>query len=258
MKKTILTFFVLLGLTAVNAQSNGIEIRLDGTGNDISGGGHAVNLTQNSPEVTGGSPVEPHFYVINKTGSNQQWRIARKKISVPATWVDQLCWPPTCFPTSGALYITPSTVNNPAPIIVNGTSTTTNNEVAELKPRITIDPSTAAAAVYRFYIISASTGAYMDSVDLTINLTLSLSQAKLAPSVSLTPNPANESLTLSMGMVETGTIRIVDVLGNEIYHDGFSNSSKIIDVSDFKNGVYFVIIDAAGLKSVNRKLIVKH
>jgi hypothetical protein len=50
----------------------------------------------------------------------------------------------------------------------------------------------------------------------------------------------------------------MDVLGNIIYRDIITNGSKLIDVSDFKNGVYFVVIDPVGMKPTNRKLIIKH
>ena len=51
---------------------------------------------------------------------------------------------------------------------------------------------------------------------------------------------------------------IVDALGNVVYNEQIANGTKSIDVSNFKNGVYFVIIDPSDAKPVNRKLIIRH
>ncbi|MBP6091647.1 MAG: T9SS type A sorting domain-containing protein [Crocinitomicaceae bacterium] len=260
MNKNILTLsmFSLLTFATVKAQSSGIEIQLDGTGSNLAGTVHSVSLNSNSPEIAGNTPFEIHFDVTNNTGQDQQLRITRKKINVPTTWVDQLCWPPSCFPTgSGLSYITPNTAGNPAPIIVNGTHLTTNGETAELKPRITIDQSTATSALYRFYV-TTTTGAFLDSIDLSINFTLGIQSIKQAPVITLAPNPASENITVSTGIIDNATVQIMDVLGNIVYKDVITNGSKQIDVSDFKNGVYFVVIDPVGMKPTNRKLIIKH
>jgi hypothetical protein len=260
MIKNILTiaFLSVLTLTSVSAQTSGIEIRLDGIGNDLAGTTHFVTLNPNSPEIAGNTPLEVHFDVTNNTGQDQQLRITRKKINVPTTWVDQLCWPPSCYPTgNGVSYITPNTAGNPAPTIVNGTHMTANNETAELKPRITIDQSTATSALYRFYVTTTN-GAFLDSIDLSINFTLGIQSIKQAPVITLAPNPATEYITISTGIIDNATVQIMDVLGNIIYRDVITNGSKLIDVSDFKNGVYFVVIDPVGMKPTNRKLIIKH
>ena len=160
-----------------------------------------------------------------------------------------MCWPPSCFPTgSGISYITPNTAGNPAPIIVNGSQLTTNGETAELKPRITIDQSTATSALYRFYVTTTN-GAFLDSIDLSINFTLGIQSIKQAPVITLAPNPATENITVSTGIIDNATVQIMDVLGNIIYRDVITNGSKLIDVSDFKNGVYFVVIDPVGMTS---------
>lgn len=257
MKKIILslTAFATLTLSSVFAQ-DGIEIRLDGIGADISGGVHTISLYATSPDLAGGV-YEVHFDVTNNTGSNQQWRVTRKKMSVPATWTDQVCWPPQCYPTSGDVYITPHTAGNPAPIIVDGTATTTNAELAELKPRITPDPAAASSALYRYYITSLA-GVYMDSIDVSINYVLGVTTLKQTPSLTISPNPADENVSIALGGFENSSVKIVDVLGNVVYNESINNGTKSIDVSNFKNGVYFVLVEAPGIKSFNRKLIIRH
>ena len=258
MKRIILNIsvFCTLVLSGVQAQ-DGISIQLDGAGPDISGGTHSLDLYATSPEMVGGV-LDVHFLVTNTTGSDQQWKITRKKINVPASWTDQVCWPPLCYNTSGDLYSTPNSGGNPAPIIVDGTATTTNAEVAELKPRITPNQSAASYALYRYYITEAVGGAYVDSVDLSINFVLSVTTLKQTPIINVNPNPADEYVNISLGSIENSQIKIVDVLGNVVYNESVANGTKSIDVTGFKNGVYFVMIEALGIISTSRKLIVRH
>jgi hypothetical protein len=58
--------------------------------------------------------------------------------------------------------------------------------------------------------------------------------------------------------IETASVRIVDVLGNVLLKESTINGSKRLDVSNFRNGVYFVIVESHGTKSITRKVIVKH
>ena len=154
MKQIILSvaaiFTVLIG---VYAQS-GVEIRYNGVGNNLAGSSLDLYLYGSSPELVGGI-IDVKFVVTNNTGADKQWKITRKEISVPSTWIDQLCWPPSCYPSVDGLFTTPSTVGSPAPIVLNGTSTATTslgNLEAEMKPRITPDPAVNSYAHYRYYI----------------------------------------------------------------------------------------------------------
>lgn len=128
----------------------------------------------------------------------------------------------------------------------------------ELKPRITIDLNAATTGHYRYYINDVATGDYLDSIDLEVNFVLAVAPIKQNATISLSPNPASENVAVSLGSADNGTVRIVDVLGNVVYNETIYSGSKNIDVSNFKNGVYFVIIDPADAKPVNRKLIVRH
>ncbi|TNF46409.1 MAG: T9SS type A sorting domain-containing protein [Bacteroidetes bacterium] len=261
MKKTLLSACLISFSVAAFAQ-DGIEIHYNGAGPDISGGTHEVNLYASSPDVT---PIdantvlyEAHFDVTNNTGSDQQWRITRWAMVMPSTWpADQLCWPPLCYNATGEFYITPSSQGNPAPIVVNGTDQTTNSELAEIKPRITIDVNNASYAHFRYYVTDAIGGNYVDSVDLTINFTLGVNSPKLTPALSLAPNPANDQLNLTLSNT-SGTVKIVDVLGNVVYMNQASEGSNPINTSNFRNGVYFVTVEGIEGKSLTRKLIVKH
>jgi hypothetical protein len=157
------------------------------------------------------------------------------------------------------LFTTPSTVGSPAPTILNGTSTATTslgNLEAEMKPRITPDPSVNSYAHYRYYINEG--GAYVDSVDLKINYTLGITTSKQTPVLTLMPNPADNYVTVSTGTAGNATMKVVDVLGNVVMTTVITDGTETINIGDFKNGVYFIQVESSEAKLMTRKLIVRH
>jgi len=260
MRKHVL-FLAFSGLLAAfsMAQGDGISIQLDGTGPDISGGSHFVNLYGTSPELNGGI-LEVHFVVTNTTGTDKQWKITRKKINVPSSWIDQICWPPLCYNASGDVYMTPNSGGNPAPTIVNGGNTTTDALLAELKPRITPDLNNAGYSIYRYYITDVVSNAYVDSVDLNVNFVLGVTTAPKpqAPAVSLSPNPANDHVTITLSNDNNGSVRITDALGKVVMTENIYNGQKHLNISDLKSGVYIVLVESPGVKPLTKKLIVRH
>ena len=57
--------------------------------------------------------------------------------------------------------------------------------------------------------------------------------------------------------IENTSVKMIDVLGNEIMKGSFKGT-KTIDVSEFRNGIYFIIVEAPGAKTINKKVIVRH
>ena len=62
---------------------------------------------------------------------------------------------------------------------------------------------------------------------------------------------------ISSNEVDNSNVKIVDVLGNVVYTETISATKKI-DLSDFKNGIYFITIETSDSKISNRKLIIRH
>ena len=98
----------------------------------------------------------------------------------------------------------------------------------------------------------------MDSVDLEVNFTMGVSSIKQEVSVSIAPNPATDFVSINLNGIETAAIKIVDVLGNTVFRDSYFSGVKKIDVSNFKNGIYFVMIESNGIKTMTRKVVIKH
>lgn len=244
MKKLILftAVFALLSLSAIS------QVRITKTDDTTNYVGKTITINVDSTDK---GWVENGFLILdleiyNKSIEQQSWRVTRSLISVPTDWVDQLCLPSgNCYPTSNDIWTTP-------------VSFTVNSEdTAKINLHIIPTKEKAATGTYRYYLGDGET--YSDSVDVQVNYTLlaGLKTVKANSSLSISPNPANDYVVISNNLVENGTVKIIDILGNVVYTDSMIASKKI-DVSDFKNGVYFITIENGNAKIANRKLVVRH
>ena len=95
--------------------------------------------------------------------------------------------------------------------------------------------------------------AFFGSAQLESNTEVS----KNTISFSVIPNPASDFIYITLNGAENSSIKIIDILGNNLYFETISTSKKI-DISDFKNGIYFISIESSDSKIASRRLIVKH
>lgn len=242
-----LAFFICV--FGFNAQ-NTISIEIPGTNTDISGQTHEVALTTTDP-------VEVSFDLINNTGSTHQWRITRDKISVPTTWSDFLCWGHCTDQFGGTCYA--ANVSDPwtTPANPSVLFDINNSECGKLK--VTVNPydwNTNGQAHYRYYLSDDGTN-FSDSVDLVLSYTAALKPVKEEISVNIGPNPAADYVQITMNGVEVANIKIMDALGTTISKETLISSKKI-NVSELRNGVYFVVIEIPGTKTITRKVIIRH
>ena len=71
------------------------------------------------------------------------------------------------------------------------------------------------------------------------------------------PNPATDYIQITMNGVESANLKIMDALGTTISKEAITSKKKI-NVSDLRNGVYFVVIEIPGSKTITRKVIIRH
>ena len=249
MKFLFLYLAFFLCVFGLNAQ-NTISIEIPGTNTDISGQTHEVALTTTDP-------VEVSFDLINNTGSTHQWRITRDKISVPTTWSDFLCWGHCTDQFGGTCYA--ANVSDPwtTPANPSVLFDINNSECGKLK--VTVNPydwNTNGQAHYRYYLSDDGTN-FSDSVDLVLSYTAALKPVKEEISVNIGPNPAADYVQITMNGVEAANIKIMDALGTTISKETLISSKKI-NVSELRNGVYFVVIEIPGTKTITRKVIIRH
>jgi hypothetical protein len=241
MKKIILAV-VTLTLFASGTFAQGASIRIKGTPTDVSGTVVNENVTVSTNEHI------LDFTVDNLTGSDQDWGLMRVRLTSSIGWTDQVCWGAVsqavgeCSTPSGDSFTTGYTV----PV----QTTTTDAEI-----NIYIEAPTGGSSSFRYYIMNGTTK--VDSVDVTITKTLGLSE-NISLALTVAPNPASNVVNINMEGVSSANLKIVDVLGNVVLKEIVYESSKKVDVTKFKNGIYFITVEAEGIKPITRKLIIRH
>lgn len=253
MKRILLSIFTVLSLAFITSAQDNIEIALSSNSTvDLSSGGPAHTV-----QVTEAGLVAVDFLVSNNTGSTVQWRITRLRINVPASWTDFLCWGHSTDPFGGTCYSASQMNTNPWTSNTGDVFNMNNGEQGKLVVDIHPDDFAGGSGHYRYYITNDGVS-YLDSVDVILNSSLSVKEVKQDINFSIAPNPATDQISINLNGIENGSIKIVDVLGNVIYKDASFTNTKKVDVSNFKNGIYFVTIESNGVKAMTRKVVVRH
>jgi hypothetical protein len=244
MKKTLLTI-CLTAFSALLSNAQNLEIALDGTTTDISG-------TTHTETVTTADEKHINFLVTNTGTTTQDFIVTRVILNQPSGWNNYFCWGHSTDPFGGTCY----PVNGDPVFVTTNSPTIAPTEQGKLQVYIQPYAPSGTAAHYRYYIGTTATPK-MDSVDISLSSVLAVKDIKKDVSLSVSPNPASEIVNIKVSNLDKGSFKIVDVLGNVVAADSFTGY-KTVDVSGFRNGVYFVVISEDGMKSINRKLVVKH
>jgi hypothetical protein len=222
--------------------------------------GQTANLSGGSYQMTAPTyeSFDVPFVITNNTGELQRWRVTRNRINVPAGWTDGLCWGHITDPFGGTCYSSGQMPGNPwtTPSGAGATFDLLDGEQALMKATIDPEDWTSGIAHYRYYISSNGTS-FVDSVDLVIDFTASLAPVKEQISVSITPNPASDYLTIALNGVENVNVKMVDALGSTILKEQLSGSKKI-NTSEMRSGVYFLVFDMPNSKAITRKVVIRH
>lgn len=241
MKKGLLSILSILSFGFGLMAQDQVEIYESGQSTDLSSGNGSLNVVVSSP-----GEVTRHFSVKNISGSQKSWKIVRYRINEIGTWSDYMCWD-LCF-TAGAMSTNPW---------ASPTSLTLDDQVSQtLDAYVTPDENNPGTVTYRYYVSENGTD-YVDSVDMVVTYALNAASLSADVAISVSPNPATETITVKASGSESGLIRIVDVLGNVVFEERYYGTKKV-NVSNFRNGVYFVMVDPDNGKAVNKKIVVRH
>lgn len=247
MKKTLLSIIAIAGISlGASAQW---EMYVEGGTTDYAGGGTFSFLAQ-------GEQDHAHeIHIENHTGGTVDAVLTRTRINRPTSWVDYACWGHETDPFGGTCYS--SAIMDTDPWETPQAVTIADGESGLLASHITPSFTDPATVTYRYYIGTAQ-DPMQDSMDVEVVMTpLNIEEAAPQLTVSIAPNPADNYINVKADGVESASIKMYDVLGNVILNNTISGS-KTINVSEFRNGIYFVIIEAKGAKTINRKVVVRH
>lgn len=250
-KKTIILLSILsLGFSVL---SQGIEMQVVKTGTSP-----LVNTDDLTDYSSGHSPfiynvTSSNIYnfeidVKNETGVNKTWKLIRfNESDVPSTWSTTVCGGSACSMNSplNPYCFTPP-VSNPFNV-PNGTT-------GFISFHVTVN--SLGTGTYKVYLGTDCTS-FDDSIEFQINSTVGIDELSSKTNFSVFPNPSNDIVSVKMENNKKGNLKIVDIIGNVIYEEVIVNSTTL-NVSEFKNGIYFVAIENDDQISSNKKLIVKH
>lgn len=248
--KYIIASILFTFLSSVTFAQSDFEIVEQGHTTPLNGDTLKVFVAQDDQYYLDFGFVAVHIDVTNTASTSKQLTVTRTIISEPIQWQDQVCWGTGCFDALGDPYMTPTSW---APDLTTGTS-------FELKPQY--DPkNVSGVGHYRYYLTDyQNSNEYLDSVDvmLTFGTNSIKEQKNLDLSFNVSPNPASNFVNITMNNSSDDCIvKLIDVLGNEILSDRI-RGAKNIDVSNLKNGIYFVTVSSKDQKVLSRKMIVRH
>ena len=249
MKKTLLSIIAVAGISSLSFGQ--VEIYVDGGTTNYAGGG-VLQVTAND-----GFELVHEIHFENHSGGDLDWKASRKRIDAPATWEDFLCWGHETN-TSGGLCIDAANMDVPLYTMPNGTQVTVaDGEYGFVSSHITPDASGTVPVTYRYYI-GTPLSPFQDSMDIVVNFNVEVEEIAPSLTVNVAPNPANDYININASGVDGATVRIVDVLGNVVLKETAVAENKKVNVAKFRNGIYFVMVEAEGVKPVTRKVIVRH
>jgi hypothetical protein len=216
-------------------------IDVDGGNTDVAGTTEQYNITPPTQDL---HMID--FLITNNTGGTTDMYVTRRIVNQPNDWEEYMCWGADgqlglCYAPSPNEYFTSTAVSF------------ADGETGRLATYI--NSTNNGVALYRFYV-SYDGQTYVDSVDFQVNGTASTPEISPELTVGVQPNPASDKITITAGGVNSASVQIVDVLGNVIMNTTVSGT-KSINVSEYRNGIYFVTVSAEGTR-VSRKVIVRH
>jgi hypothetical protein len=239
MKRTLLTILTIASFTGLSFGQ--IEMSVGASG-DISG-------TQ-IDYASGGEEVVVDIHVENKTGASQDLTIQRVRTNETTGWTDYLCWGHSTDPFGGVCY--PASALNPW---VTATAVTVGDGEAgsiavHIKPE-----GDLGCTVYRYIVMDGAT----ELSFLDIGVCKSAAIEEITPlSITVAPNPANTFVNIKTNGVDGAAVKMMDVLGNVVLKQTVMGTSKTINTESFRNGIYFLVVEADGVKAINRKVIIRH
>ena len=197
--------------------------------------------------------VTVNALVKNESGTTLNLTVERIINNQPSSWIDDLCWgSSTDGGLNGQCYNSIQATN---PYTTEHVQVVDDGDNGIFSAKVYPKNPDYGCGEYKYYIIQDGT-TVLDSIIFTVCKTVSVDEIEPL-SISVAPNPASSYVKIKTNGVEGATVKMVDVLGNVVLKETVMGTSKTINTSDFRNGIYFVTVEAEGSKPITRKLIIK-
>jgi hypothetical protein len=218
-----------------------------------------ISITVDGNPHTSGTP-----YIITSAGAQEGLQAAitstssvnltvERTITNPMpNWEDELCW--GILNGLGQCY---SGIETSNPYLTPSSYTIGQQTVGDFQAKITPNDPDFGCSDYKYYILQNGS-VVLDSIEITVCKTASVEEVEPALTLSVSPNPANEYFQVKMTNSNRMKVEMTDVLGNVVLKETVIGSSKTINTSNFRSGVYFVKVTAESQRPITRKVIVRH
>lgn len=184
-----------------------------------------------------------YMHCINDGAVTVNWKFRRVILNQSTSFTDEFCDNLACVPATGNDWTTPYTVP-----VAAGDSTI-------FKPVLTF--TGGGTALIRYYVLDDG-DEKLDSVDLNVNSTVSFDE-QVKVNVSTYPNPASDVFNIVLDKLNGNNVEVefLSVLGSRISVIKLKEGTNSIDVTSFKNGVYFYAIKQNGEIIETKKLLIR-
>nr|WP_294860011.1 T9SS type A sorting domain-containing protein [uncultured Fluviicola sp.] len=226
----VICFFCFNSLTQVEIKLWD-QMNQNTIGSSINGTEYLINPPLDSDHAV-------TFNFKNKSGNSKSWKIERFRIIDTPTWEDRLNWGVANDPLQEQGYTPGQMASNPWTVAYSYTVDSENS----LNLTAITNVQGSGTELYRYYLIE-NNGVRIDSVDLRVTTTLGVLDKK-KEFISIFPNPVSEILTIqqeSDNPQAAYEFKITDSQGKVIFTE-FIHKLDHVDVGNFKNGVYSVLI----------------
>tara|TARA_B100001250_G_C19737392_1_gene761422 strand:- start:604 stop:1377 length:774 start_codon:yes stop_codon:yes gene_type:complete len=248
-----LLFVVCLFVIGSISSQNNLNIQIGGDTNSYSGATYQMV-----------APSKQDFYLNIEahnisTSESFLLHVTCIELNTLNGWADGFCWGPSDDPLSGQCYssgqVDSSFWTSPHSMLID------TNKYGALKLDLYPDTNFFGQSHYRYLFGVMENGSLnqIDSIDILIDYFANTSDFNnSANAISVFPNPATNYFSIVNDYNESYKITICDVMGNQISSNTIIDNNKNIDVSSYKNGLYFIRAILSDGTLINKRLTIKH
>lgn len=125
-----------------------------------------------------------------------------------------------------------------------------------------VPDNTEGLSTYRYVWYDANFVSDSAFVDITFGNSLGVSDVEAVPTLTMQPNPANQSVMVGLGAASGSSDQVVvfDALGAQVLSEPVLSGQRnvTLSTSDLGSGVYFVSIVRSGTVVSTQRLVVSH
>lgn len=245
MKKAYATAVLALGLAQVTLGQGWITIT-DEYGTDVTNGSTSLWMWT-------GSTMEIDLNTVIGGIGSRQVNVKRYELSVQPGSQNYFCW--------NLCYLPQEAGTLPLWVAADEQLLYANQPFSGFHAYHVPD-NTEGLSTYRYVWYDANFTADSAFVDITFGNSLGVTDVVPAPSLTLQPNPANQSVLLNFGALGGNDDRVVvfDALGAQVTAEPVlaGQRSITLNTAELLSGVYFVSIIRSGAALSTQRLVVAH